>query len=95
MAEDIGVFVHPLLAMDATRGGILGLVGAEVINRPPGKVDPHKRRAADDKESRPPGQARGQANWLAGAETAGDVLAEAAMITLVEDREGDIYDQFA
>ena len=84
--EDIGVFVHPLLAMDATRGGILGLVGAEVINRPPGKVDPHKRRAADDKESR---------RWLAGAETAGDVLAKAAMITLVEDREGDIYDQFA
>jgi hypothetical protein len=84
--KDIGVFVHPIVAMDAEHGGILGLVGAEVINRPPGKVEDHKTRDADDKESR---------RWLAGAEIAGDVLAEAAMITLVEDREGDIYDQFA
>ncbi len=84
--KDIGVFVHPIIAMDADHGGILGLVGAEVINRPPGKAENRKRRKADDKESR---------RWLAGAETAGDVLGEAAMITLVEDREGDIYDQFA
>ncbi len=35
IGKDIGVFVHPLLAMDAERGGILGLVGAEVINPPP------------------------------------------------------------
>jgi hypothetical protein len=92
--KDIGVFVHPLLAMDAEHGGILGLVGAEVITRPAGEepapakagMEHRKRRKADDKESR---------RWLAGAETAGDVLAEAAMITGVEDREGDIYDQFA
>jgi hypothetical protein len=84
--KDIGVFVHPIVAMDAEHGGILGLVGAEVINRPAGKVQHRKQRNADDKESR---------RWLAGAETAGDVLREAARITLVEDREGDIYDQFA
>jgi hypothetical protein len=80
--KDIGVFVHPLLAMDAEHGGILGLVGAEVITRPAGEepapakagMEHRKRRKADDKESR---------RWLAGAETAGDVLAEAAMITWV------------
>ena len=83
---DIGVLIHPLLALDATTGGIIGLVGAEVINREPGEVVDRKSRKADDKESR---------RWLAGAETAGDVLAEAAKITMVEDREGDIYDQFA
>jgi hypothetical protein len=83
---DIGVLIHPTVALDADTGGILGLVGAEVINRAPGKVADRKRRAADDKESR---------RWLAGVETAGDVLAEAARITMVEDREGDIYDQFA
>lgn len=93
--EDIGVFVHPIVAMDAEHGGILGLVGAEVINRPAGKVQHRKRRNADDKESRPPGQEPEGRPRLAGAETAGDVLGEAAMITLVEDREGDIYDQFA
>jgi hypothetical protein len=82
----IGVLIHPLVALDGETGGIIGLVGAEVINRPPGKVTDHKDRPADQKESR---------RWLAGAETAGDLLAEAAMITMVEDREGDIYDQFA
>jgi hypothetical protein len=84
--RDIGVFMHPIIAVDADHGGILGLVGAEVINRTKGKVENQTRRSADDKESR---------RWLAGAETAGDVLATAAMITMVEDREGDIYDQFA
>lgn len=83
---DIGVLIHPVVALDATTGGVLGLVGAEVINRAPGKVGDHKLRDADDKESR---------RWLAGVEMAGDVLAEAAEITMVEDREGDIYDQFA
>ena len=84
--RDIGVLIHPIIAMDADHGGVLGLVGAEVINRSKGRVEDHKSRPADEKESR---------RWLAGAKTAGDVLSEAAMITVVEDREGDIYDQFA
>jgi len=84
--RDIGVFMHPIVAVDANSGGVIGLVGAEVINRTQGKVEDHRTRPADEKESR---------RWLAGAETAGDVLANAAMITMVEDREGDIYDQFA
>jgi hypothetical protein len=84
--RDIGVFMHPIIAVDADQGGILGLVGAEVINRSKGKVETAAMRSADEKESR---------RWLAGAETAGDVLAQASMITMVEDREGDIYDQFA
>jgi hypothetical protein len=80
---DIGVFVHPIIAVDAEQGGV---IGAEVINRTEGRVTDHKTRPADEKESR---------RWLAGAETASEVLADAAMITMVEDREGDIYDQFA
>jgi hypothetical protein len=84
--SDIGVFVHPSIAVDADSGGVIGLVGAEVINRTGGRVETTKTRPADEKESR---------RWLAAAETAGDVLAAAVMITMVEDREGDIYDQFA
>jgi hypothetical protein len=37
--KDIGVFMHPIVAVDAESGGIIGLVGAEVINRTQGKVD--------------------------------------------------------
>ena len=75
-----------MIAVDAEQGGLIGLVGATVINRTDGPVTDHKIRPADEKESR---------RWLAAAETAGEVLAEAAMITVIEDREGDIYDQFA
>jgi hypothetical protein len=35
--KDIGVFVHPIVAVDAASGGVIGLVGAEVINRTKGK----------------------------------------------------------
>ena len=96
--QDIGVLLHPVIAVDAEQGGLIGLVGAEVINRPEDQpqtkacpkrklgAENLKKRPADDKESR---------RWLAGAETAGAVLGEAAIITMVEDRDGDIYDQFA
>lgn len=84
--RDIGLFLHPMLAVDARRGGVIGLVGAQVINRIGGKAADRRSRPADDKESR---------RWLTGAETAGAVLAEAAEITSVADRESDIYDQYA
>jgi len=83
---DIGVFLHPTIAVDAELGGLLGLVGAEVMNRTAGAACDHKLRGPEDKESR---------RWLDSACTAGDVLAGAAMITMVQDREGDIFDQFA
>jgi DDE family transposase len=49
-------------------------------------VEASSRRAIEDKESY---------RWLLAAEEAADVLAEAACITVVADREGDIYEQFA
>jgi DDE family transposase len=81
-----GLFLHPVLAVDAEHGGVIGLVDCVVLNRTEGAVSDHKTRAADAKESR---------RWLHGAEIAGDRLAEAAAITMVSDRESDIYDLFA
>ena len=83
---DPGLFLHPSLAVDADTGGIIGLVDCAIINRTEGKVTDRHKRAAEEKESR---------RWLDGALTAGDVLSEAAMITMVADRESDIYDLFA
>lgn len=83
---DIGLFLHPVVAADAQTGGIVGLVDCAVINRAEGKVSDRKKRGADDKESR---------RWLVGAQAAADTLADAARITLVADRESDIYDLFA
>jgi Transposase DDE domain len=81
-----GLFLHPILAVDADKGGVIGLLDCVVVNRTEGKVADHKQRGADDKESR---------RWLHGAELAADCLSDAAMITVVGDRESDIYDLFA
>jgi Transposase DDE domain len=81
-----GLFLHPVMAVEASTGGVVGLVDCTVLNRTGAKATDHKVRAADDKESR---------RWLHGAEIAGDRLAQAAMITMVGDRESDIYDLFA
>ena len=91
--EHPGLFLHPVLGVDAANGGIIGLVNCIVLNRTEGrvseartaakkKVKTHKKRTADDKESR---------RWLQGSEMAGDCLTDAEMITMVGDREGDIY----
>jgi hypothetical protein len=92
-----GLFLHPVLAVDAANGGVIGLVNCIVLNRTAGrvsqaktatkkKIKTHKKRAANDKESR---------RWLQASEMAGDVLTDADMITMVGDREGDIYHLFA
>jgi len=92
-----GLFLHPVLAVDAAHGGVIGLADCIVLNRTEGRVSAakthtqkklktHKKRTADDKESR---------RWLQATEMAGDVLTDAAMITMVGDREGDIYHLFA
>jgi hypothetical protein len=84
--EDLGLFLHPVLAVDAANGGVIGLVDCAVLNRTAGKVSDRRDRSADQKESR---------RWLHGAEMAAERLAEAALITVVADRESDIYDLFA
>lgn len=81
-----GLLLHPLLALDAGTGQVLGLVDATIWNREGGLVTPRRSRAASDKESQ---------RWLAGAQQAGRVLAGAAQITVVADRESDMYEVFA
>jgi hypothetical protein len=92
-----GLFLHPVLAVDAASGGVIGLVDCIVLDRTEGrvseaktstqkKIKTHKKRTADDKESR---------RWLQATEMAGDALTDADMITMVGDREGDIYHLFA
>jgi hypothetical protein len=84
--RDLGLFLHPTIAVDADTGGMIGLVGAQVLNRTEPKVEHLKPRAIEDKESY---------RWLFAAEEAADVLSAAARITVVGDRESDIYEQFA
>lgn len=83
---DVGLFLHPTLAIDAESHHCLGLVGAQVYVRHEGATVDRRQRAIEEKESY---------RWLKGVETADEVLKKAAHVTHVEDREGDIYEQFA
>jgi IS4 transposase len=79
-------FLHPTLAIDAKNGHCLGLIGAQVYVRREGAVIDHHKRSIEEKESH---------RWLKGVETVDHVLKEAAHVTHVQDREGDIYEHFA
>jgi hypothetical protein len=81
-----GLLLHAVLAVDAGTGGVIGLVDAKVWNRKGGKVADRRSRATPHKESQ---------RWLDGTMRAGEVLAAAAHITGVSDRESDIYEHFA
>jgi hypothetical protein len=83
---EVGLFLHPPLAIDAKNGHCLGLIGTQVYVRREGVVIDHHKRSIEEKESH---------RWLKGVETADHVLKEAAHVTHVQDREGDIYEQFA
>ena len=81
-----GVLVHAMIAVDATTNACLGLVGGEVWTRPGVVTERHRDRLFEDRESH---------RWLATAKRAREVLRPAAMITVVSDREGDIYPKWA
>ncbi len=84
--SDAGLFVHPVLAVDAENGECLGLVDAQVWRRNTGKAANYKRLPIEEKESH---------RWLLGGERAKAVLSEASLVTIVDDREGDIYEKWA
>lgn len=81
-----GVLVHAMLAVDAASGACLGLVGGQVWTRPGVVATPHRQRPPQERESQ---------RWLATAEQAKAVLAETGMVTVIDDREGDIYAKWA
>jgi hypothetical protein len=81
-----GVLVHAMLAVDAADGACLGLLGGDVWTRPGVVSTPRRQRPLAERES---------ARWLDTAAQAKPVLQAAAMVTVVDDREGDIYAKWA
>ncbi len=80
-----GLMLHAALALDADDDALLGLVDAQVWNRDKGKVTARRSRAIADKESQ---------HWLSTAVKAGEALSAARGITVISDRESDIYAHF-
>ncbi len=85
--KGLGLSFHPVIAVDAHAGTMLGLVDTIFLTRQGGERGKRKQKAFEEKDSR---------RWLDGAKAA-SALAEAgaACVTVIEDREGDIYECFA
>jgi hypothetical protein len=81
-----GVLLHPMLAVDADNGTCLGLLSGEVWTREGRRTVSHDNRDLSDKESQ---------RWIATALAAKPLLAGAAMVTLLGDRESDIFALYA
>ena len=80
-----GLLLHAALAVEAGTQALLGLVSMQVWNRGEGELAPRRKRATAAKESQ---------RWIESTEQAGEVLAAAASITMVSDRESDFYELF-
>lgn len=79
--------LHPMIAVDAHDGGLPGLVEAVFLSRIGGKKHLCAKRPFAGKESR---------RWLDATKTAaGLAAAGASCVTVIADREGDIYEEFA
>ena len=81
-----GLLAHATIAVDAGTQALLGLVDGDVWNRPGLVETSHRKRNLEDRES---------SRWLDTARRAKRVLAPAAMVTVVADRESDIYAEWA
>lgn len=81
-----GLYLHPTLAVDAASGAILGLTHAEFLSRTRGKKAERRSKPIAEKESR---------RWLDAAARSAEVCATAARLTMIGDRENDIFQAFA
>ncbi len=81
-----GVLLHAMLAVDGQSGDSLGLVAGEIWTRQGRQVVAHDKRAASERESR---------RWLSTALATKQVLSAASAVTVIGDRESDIYSAWA
>jgi hypothetical protein len=81
-----GLYLHTLVAVDADDDAILGLVDAQFLSRSEGQKAKRRVLPIEQKESY---------RWLQGADSARKICAQARQITVVADRESDIFEAFA
>jgi hypothetical protein len=80
-----GVLLHPVMAVDAETEGCLGIVHEEIWARSDTRAGTKKRKEIkiEGKESY---------RWISAAEEAKKILFSANKITIIGDRESDIYE---
>lgn len=83
--SDAGLFVHPVLAVDAEEGSCLGLAHLHLWQRLQAKAANYRKLPIEDKES---------ARWITAAQAALQRLRSARTVTVVADRESDMYEMW-
>jgi DDE family transposase len=81
-----GVLLHPLLAVDADDGSCLGLLSGQIWTRQGRRTTSHDERELSDKESQ---------RWISTTVAAKSLLTNAAAVTVLGDRESDIFALYA
>jgi hypothetical protein len=81
-----GLLLHAMAAIDAESDACLGLVAGKIWTRQGRITVPHDKRPLEQKESE---------RWISTANRAKQVLSAAATVTVIDDREGDIYAKWA
>lgn len=81
-----GEYLHAVLAVDAEDGAIVGLIDGQFLVRGQGRRAGRRDTRIDEKES---------FRWLEGADQAASVCAGARCVTMIADRESDIFEAFA
>jgi hypothetical protein len=83
--SDIGFFLHPMLAVDANTGSVIGCSEIEIWNRTKKADKNYPELPIEEKESY---------RWISTATKAQESLSDAACVTFIGDRESDIYEFF-
>lgn len=82
--------IHPVMVLDAGSLTPLGFSHVKIFHRPEempkGAERKYKKQPIEEKESY---------KWIEAAQKSREVLRQAATVTFVQDREGDIYELFA
>ena len=88
--DDIGFFLHPGIVVDTENGLSLGFSFMKIWNRSWDKKDKHER-----KYPKQPIEEKESYRWIECAQQSKEAMPFAKMITIVADRESDIYEEFA
>jgi hypothetical protein len=87
--DNAGFFCHPVLVIDPSYLLPVGISHVEIWNRRWNKVPKHERdyktQGIKDKESY---------RWISSAKKTKELLTQATCLTIIGDREADIYDEF-
>lgn len=88
--NDLGFFLHSSLVLDAQTTNVLGFSDIQLWHRPEDKLDKNERGY-----KKLPIAKKESYKWIKACNESKEHLSNARTITFIEDREGDIYEQFA